>query len=156
MSFIDSFKRLEKLCNEIYGGIHGVKAYIDEMTNTPMGARYVSGWDEDLKTLKHLNWVRNRISHDPDCNENNMCEPGDEEWIIAFRERIMMTTDPLSLYRKARNPQSSQKAQHAQPSVERNTYPQGSKPSKQSAGCLTYIIGALLLVAVAALIISII
>lgn len=53
MSFIDSYKRLAKLCNEIYGDIHGVKAYIEEMNNTPLGAHYVPGWDEDLKNLKH-------------------------------------------------------------------------------------------------------
>ena len=65
MNFIDSFKRLEKLCNEIYGDIHGVKKYIEEMSSIPMGARYVQGWDEYLKKLKHYNWVRNQISHEP-------------------------------------------------------------------------------------------
>ena len=53
MSFIDSYKRLEKLCSEIYNDNHGVSSYIDEMINTPIGARYVPGWDEDLKQLKH-------------------------------------------------------------------------------------------------------
>ena len=47
MSFIDSYKRLEKLCSEIYNDNHGVSSYIDEMINTPIGARYVPGWDDD-------------------------------------------------------------------------------------------------------------
>ena len=31
MKFIDSYKRLEKLCSEVYGDNHGVSAYIEEM-----------------------------------------------------------------------------------------------------------------------------
>lgn len=104
MNFIDSFKRLEKLCNEIYGDIHGVKKYIEEMSSIPMGARYVQGWDEYLKKLKHYNWVRNQISHEPGCSEANMCKPGDAEWICAFYSLIMEGEDPLTLYRKASSP----------------------------------------------------
>ena len=37
MGFIESYKRLEKICEEIYGDTqsdtHGVKAYIDEKKN---------------------------------------------------------------------------------------------------------------------------
>lgn len=33
MSFMNSYKQLEKLCNEIYHDSHGVSAYIDDMTN---------------------------------------------------------------------------------------------------------------------------
>lgn len=60
MNFIDSYKKLEKLCNEMYGDKHGVSLYIDEMINTPVGSRYVKSWNEDLKQLKHYRWVRNR------------------------------------------------------------------------------------------------
>ena len=48
MNFIDSYKKLEKLCNEMYGDKHGVSLYIDEMINTPVGSRYVKSWNEDL------------------------------------------------------------------------------------------------------------
>lgn len=57
MSFIDSYKRLEKLCDEVYSDNHGLSAYIDEMNNNPNGAYYVPGWDEDLKQLKHTRWA---------------------------------------------------------------------------------------------------
>ncbi len=101
MSFIDSYKRLEKLCSEIYSDNHGVSSYIDEMINTPIGARYVPGWDEDLKQLKHYRWVRNQIVHDPGCTEENMCEYGDAQWLDSFRSRIMeeicaSVTSPVS------------------------------------------------------------
>ena len=98
MGFIDSYKHLEKLCGEVLNDDRRVSAYIDEMLRTPRGSYYVRTWDEDLKNLKHYRWVRNKISHEPDCTEENMCEYGDEQWIIAFYNRIMKQTDPLALY----------------------------------------------------------
>ena len=52
---------------------------------------------------KHYRWVRNQISHEPGCNESNMCELDDEIWLNHFYSRIMNQTDPLSMYRKARS-----------------------------------------------------
>ncbi len=154
MSFIDSYKRLEKLCSEIYDDNHGVSSYIDEMINTPIGSRYVLGWDEDLKSLKHYRWVRNQIVHEPDCSEENMCELGDAEWLNNFHSRIMTGNDPLAQYRKARNPQVAQKPSQTQ-SIE-YTYPEYKKSSSKPAGCLTYIIGVLLIVVAVALIVTIV
>ena len=155
MSFIDSYKRLEKLCNEIYG--NGVKSYIEEMSNIPMGSRFVTKWDEDLKKLKHYKWVRNQISHDPDCTENNMCEPDDAQWLDNFRSRIMAANDPLALYRKARNPQPAQKHQQTYtPEPSAYTYRQRTSALQKSVGCLTYAIGIMVMVAVVILLLTII
>ncbi len=101
MSFMYSFKRLEKLCRESMNDDKAVKAYIDEMNNICDGAYYVKDWDNDLNRLKHYNRVRNKISHDPECNEENMCSSEDEYWLDEFYHRIMNQTDPLALYRKA-------------------------------------------------------
>jgi len=101
MGFMDSYKRLEKLCREVMDDDRRVSAYIDEMLNTPRGATLVKGWEEDLKQLKHYRWVRNKISHDPDCTEKNMCNASDVRWIDHFYTRIMKQTDPLALYQKA-------------------------------------------------------
>ena len=102
MGFMDSYKRLEKICGEVMNDDRRVSAYIDEMINTPRGAFLVKGWEEDLKQLKHYRWVRNKISHDPECTEKNMCNPSDVQWIDNFYKRIMKQTDPLALYRKAK------------------------------------------------------
>ena len=155
MSFIDSYKRLEKLCSEIYNDNHGVSSYIDEMIITPIGARYVSGWDDDLKQLKHYRWVRNQIVHDPGCTEENMCEYGDAQWLENFRSRIMSANDPLAQYRKARNPQPTQRPRQTHAPEPRNyTYPQRTSTPQRSAGCLTYIIGVLLVIAAVAFVIG--
>ena len=153
MSFIDSYKRLEKLCSEIYDDNHGVSSYIDEMINNPIGSRYVRGWDEDLKHLKHYRWVRNQIVHEPDCSEENMCEYGDSEWLNDFHSRIMSGNDPLALYRKARNPRVTQKPKETQ--TNEYTYPKyNQRSAPRTTGCLTYLIGVLLVIAVVALIVA--
>ena len=155
MSFIDSYKRLEKLCGEIYNDNHGISSYIDEMVNTPIGARYVSGWDDDLKQLKHYRWVRNQIVHDPGCTEENMCEYGDAQWLDNFRSRIMSANDPLTLYRKARSLQPTKRPRQTYtPEPKTHTYPQHTNAPQRSAGCLTYVIGILVVVAAATLIVA--
>lgn len=155
MSFIDSYKRLEKLCSEIYNDNHGVSSYIEEMINSPIGARYVPGWDEDLKQLKHYRRVRNQIVHDPGCTEENMCEYGDAQWLDNFRSRMMAANDPLALYRKARDPQSAQRPRQTYTREPRTyTYPQRTSTSQRSACCLTFVIGVLLVVATVVWIVS--
>lgn len=103
MSFIDSYKHLEKLCGEILNDDRKVSAYIDEMINTTNGSLYVNNWDEDLKRLKHYRWIRNQIVHDPACNEADMCNIEDERWLNDFYSRIISQNDPLSIYRKAKS-----------------------------------------------------
>ena len=112
MSFMNSYKQLEKLCNEIYHDSHGVSAYIDDMTNLSLDLRYIPDRNDDLKQLKHYRWVRNQIVHEPDCTEENMCEYGDAQWIDDFYDRIMNQSDPLAMYRKATRPQPAAKPKH--------------------------------------------
>ena len=100
MGFIDSYKRLEKLCGDVMGCDRPVTAYIDEMKATPRGANYVAGWGSDLEMLKRYRWIRNQIAHEPGCTEANMCGAGDAAWIDQFYGRIMDQTDPLALYEK--------------------------------------------------------
>ena len=53
MEFTNSYKRLEKLCNEIYDSYHGISAYIDDMAKLTSASFYVFNWNDDLKQLKH-------------------------------------------------------------------------------------------------------
>ena len=123
MGFIDSYKHLEKLCGDMLQTQHGVSAYIAEMESTPNGSYWVQGWVEDLKCLKHYRWIRNQISHEPNCTEKNMCEYGDAQWIDDFYDRIMNQSDPLAMYRKATKPQPVAKPkQHSQSSQLQYTY----------------------------------
>ena len=109
MEFINSYKRLEKLCNEIYDSNHGISAYIDDMAKLTSASFYVFNWNDDLKQLKHYRWIRNQIAHEPNCTEENMCEYGDAQWIDDFYDRIMNQSDPLAMYRKATKPRPTAK-----------------------------------------------
>lgn len=107
MSFLDSYKRLEKLCGEILNDDRRISAYIDEMLKMPRGAYLVTGWEDDLKQLKRYRWIRNQIVHDPACREENMCTYEDQLWIDGFYARIMEQTDPLTRYRKITEPRKT-------------------------------------------------
>ena len=128
MGFLDSYKRLEKLCGEVMNDDKRITAYIDEMNNTPMGSLHVSTWNEDLKKLKHYRWVRNQIAHNPDATEKNMTNSSDIKWIDDFYLRIMHQKDPLTLYHKAVRKRSVQKA-----TVARKCKATTKVPSKKSA-----------------------
>ena len=111
MGFIDSYKRLEKLCGEVMNDEKRLSAYIDEMKKTPNGYKLVAGWEDDLEQLKHYRWIRNQIAHELDCREENMCEPNDALWLDHFYSRIMNQTDPLALYAKAIKPRTESNPQ---------------------------------------------
>lgn len=120
MSFISSYKRLEKLCGEVMNDERKVSAYIDKMINTKQGSMVVSGWNEDLKKLKHYRWVRNQIVHEPNCTEENMCEVKDELWIDEFYQRILNCTDPLALYYQAKKTGSNYRNTNQSNQYQRN------------------------------------
>ena len=128
MGFLESYKRLERLCRDVMDDDRRVSAYIDEMVRLSDGSRWVSGWDRDLKQLKHYRWVRNQIVHDPDCSEENMCGPEDVRWIEDFYARIMNQTDPLALYRRVTQERESREQV-------RDTGPGGRLGER--SGCLT-------------------
>ena len=146
MGFIESYKRLEKLCGDLLNDDRRISAYIDEMISLPRGSYLVRGWDDDLKQLKHYRWVRNQIAHEPDCNEENMCESSDVVWIDDFYSRIMNQTDPLAMYRKATKPQPVAKPkQSSQPQHTYSVQPiYSKKKAKKATGWVVlWIIAAL-------------
>ena len=106
MGFMDSYKQLEKLCGDMLGEGR-VSAYIKEMSDKPRGAYLVSGWEADLKRLRHCRRIRNQIAHEPGCSETDMCPPEDEKWLDDFYARIKNQTDPLALYYKQTHPKIS-------------------------------------------------
>lgn len=104
MGFMEAYKRLERLCADLLGDEKSILAYIDEMQKTPRGRYLVSGWNKDMENLNRYRRIRNRISHAPNCTEENMCTPADVAWIEQFYARILAQTDPLALYQKAIQP----------------------------------------------------
>ena len=114
MGFIEEYKRLDRLCQDTMKAQSGIKAYTEEMEAHPKGYFYVESWNTDLKMLYHCRRIRNKISHEPGCSEDNMCSSDDELWLVRFYERILKQTDPLALYRKSQNTQTRSAVQTAQ------------------------------------------
>lgn len=157
MSFIESYKHLEKLCGEVMNDDRRVSAYIDEMINTPRGSYFVRGWDNDLKQLKHYRWIRNKIVHEPDCTEQNMCELSDTAWLDDFYSRIMNQTDPLTLYAKATAPKLTKKATRIPKSKSATYfYPRQATNSKKTSRKVIGFISFIAAIAVIAAVIFII
>lgn len=149
MGFIDTYKHLEKLCGEVLNDDRRISAYIDEMLRTPGGSHYVRSWDADLNKLKYYRGVRNQISHEPGCTEQNMCAPEDELWLKEFYQRIMNQTDPLSLYRQKTQLRPVGKSV-SRPSQSNSTHTQTynyRKAARKDIGCATLASISLLVVA---------
>lgn len=142
MSFMHSYKALEKLCNEIYGTSRGVSAYIEDMENNIDGIRPVKGWSEDLKMLKHCRRLRNQIVHDPEWSEDE-CDAVDKRWVDEFHSRIMNRQDPLAELHRVSSGGRMEKTRKKE-DYTTYTVPHSSK----KPGCITYILGVLVIVTV--------
>ncbi len=98
-AFIDEFKHLEKICNEIYCEQHGVTQYINEMEQkSGYASRKIPNCDNDLASLKRVRHIRNNLVHESDetVDYNN----SDIKFIKAFYRKIITQQDPLALLQK--------------------------------------------------------
>ena len=115
--FFDEFKRLDKLCREIYGRSAenklGVTLYLEDMDSKGRRGARVEGWTSDYNRLKRVRAVRNELAHSTDTFSRRMCNSDDVEFIRAFYARILNGTDPLSLYRKEFNSSRDEKNRSA-------------------------------------------
>ncbi len=152
MNFMNNYKRLEQLCGDLLNDDRCISAYIDRMNDTPSGARLVEGWRDDLKQLKHYRWIRNKIAHEPNCSEEEMCDSHDTEWIINFHNRIINQNDPLALYRKATTkPKKPKKAskpivENKQINMDRLNQKNLEYKPKNSLGLILFVLSYLLFI----------
>lgn len=154
MGFIDSYKCLEKLCGQVFSDSRGVSAYIDEMSRiSSRGSFFVKSWDDDFKKLKHYRWIRNKISHEPGCTEQNMCKREDSLWLDEFRSRILNQKDPLSLYRQATKPRPPVKTA-TRSTAPKKTKTSGSRKSKGNGRFWSILLITSLLVVTAAVLLT--
>lgn len=98
MGFMTSYKRLDNLCKDMNGT--GVSGYIADMEDLKNDMFSVPEWKDDYYKLKHYRYIRNRISHDNDADEESLCSIEDTRWIENFYQKIISQSDPLALNRK--------------------------------------------------------
>ena len=102
VEFQEQYKRLDKLCKDIYSSSKGVSSYIEDMERTPYNERYaVYNWDNFYKQLKQVRWMRNQLAHEINI-DTEFCKQADIDWVKNFRESILKGTDPLASAYKAK------------------------------------------------------
>ena len=122
--FIDEYKRLEKLCSEIYGQQHGISRYIADMEkSSTYAARGIPGWSSDLANLKRVRHIRNKMVHDAE-DYDDAYEPEDLAFIKQFHQRILTQQDPLALRRQLEQNAAkvNQKTSHVPADVVQNIF----------------------------------
>ena len=97
--FLDSYKHLEKLCNEIYNQNNGVSQYISHMESlSGFNSMSVPGWNKDYRRLKEVRHIRNSMVHDASDDGTNYSEK-DVKFLNDFYQRIMDGSDPITMFR---------------------------------------------------------
>jgi len=106
--FLEEYKKLDKLCREMYSSEKGVTAYIDDMKSIlSYESRNIPNWDVDLKKLIELRHIRNQLSHEVGTFNSAMCSQADIYWLRDFYNRIMSQDDPLSIYNHSKHNRKS-------------------------------------------------
>lgn len=96
--FFEEFKKLDKLCGELYESPYGVTHYIDDMKAASWDdCRHIPNWKTDLKELIRLRHIRNHLAHTEGAFHEDICTQNDIDWIKNFHKRIMNQSDPLAM-----------------------------------------------------------
>ncbi|MBQ4507127.1 MAG: hypothetical protein II971_07785 [Firmicutes bacterium] len=92
--FLDEYKGLDKIFCDAFECKNGVSEYISRMEEaSETYTALIDGWKDDYKLLKHLRWLRNKISHEAGDTE---CGKEDLDDLKAFKKRVIRGKDPLA------------------------------------------------------------
>ena len=99
--FFDEFKKLDKLCKEIYrddsSNKLGVTLYIEDMEkHSYSGQQKVRSWRDDYYKLKHIRHIRNELAHSDISFSSGICTESDLQFTRDFYQRLLARTDPIS------------------------------------------------------------
>ena len=101
-TFFNEYIKLNDLCKQRYhklpkNEIKGVTNYIDDMKATPISiSNTFSDWNHILHKLIHIRHIRNRLAHDINAFNENLCTQEDIAFVASFHKSIVSQTDPIS------------------------------------------------------------
>lgn len=100
--FFDEYKKLDKLCSEMYGINSGsVTCYLNDMMAVPVMQRNrIPEWNQTYDRLRELRHIRNQMAHGEGSFEDYPCSEEDVLWLFEFRSKIMHISGPLAVYRR--------------------------------------------------------
>lgn len=95
--FLNQFKLLEKLCNEMYEDVHGVSLYIEECEDVAsLLHQNHTQFVQFIHRLRHCRYIRNRLSHEITSDTVQMSSSSDIEFLQDLYSMISEQTDPLT------------------------------------------------------------
>ena len=102
IKYYELYKKVDRFICDANGSTKGVTLYIEQMEEESLSAQmYVDTWNDDLKMLKQMRWIRNGLSHDAGF-DSDICEMADYEWLKNFYDRLMSASDPMAMLHKAK------------------------------------------------------
>lgn len=132
--FFEEFKRLDKLCGEMYGAKNGVTCYIDDMKAVPeLESRSISNWQSDLRKLIYFRHIRNNLAHEEGAFLEKACTQDDIDWVQAFYQRILEQADPIALKdQRAKEKEQALGKKHVNSKMNQNVFIDGRIASDYS------------------------
>ena len=97
--FFDEYKKLDKLCSEMYGiNSGGVTCYLNDMMAVPVMQRNrIPEWNQTYDRLRELRHIRNQMAHGEGSFEDYPCSEEDVLWLFEFRSKIMHISGPRAV-----------------------------------------------------------
>lgn len=139
--FLEEYKRLDKLCRDIYRSSRGISNYIDEMSRiSTFTTKSIPNWSADLQQLITLRHIRNQLSHDVGTMDVAMCSLDDIDWLKEFHHRILSQEDPLTRYRIITSPN-----EYRQMQIKKQPLKKVNVKSRKSLSVLYFIVPVLFL-----------
>lgn len=94
--FFEEYKRLDRICSDMYSSRNGISQYISDMESKSRRGEYsVPNWRLIYRDLLHLRHLRNLIAHES--GECPFCSEEDIETLRQLSLEILTQQDPLSL-----------------------------------------------------------
>lgn len=97
LDYLESYKRLDQLCRDMFRTKDGVTEYINQMDRVISRINSKRDWRNFYTRLKYQRRLRNNLVHNTDCSE---CTEEDIDEIEYFFELILKQEDPLACIRK--------------------------------------------------------
>lgn len=97
LDYLESYKRLDQLCRDMFRSKDGVTEYINQMDRVISKINSKQDWRNFYSRLKYQRRLRNDLVHNTECSD---CTEEDIDEIEYFFDLILKQEDPLACIRK--------------------------------------------------------